>query len=240
MSDVSASVTPDEPPLVSPATTALPAVAAELAAAKARDDARQAALSKMYPTARPMEPEPRTSPPGHAASAPEVHAATEPSTIKSAPNAETLYPEKPPTRGFVDFAELPAKPGSIRLDTSLIKTEVDMTDQGERERADLVAAFEHAGAGQSLAQELYLDAVGANKSTYRQASPESAMAELKALWGDRYDAKVAAARELVRKAAEKNPEITEFLNRTKLGNDPKFIRKLAARAAAEATRRPKK
>jgi hypothetical protein len=151
--------------------------------------------------------------------------------------ADLLYPEKPATRGFVDFGELPAEPGTMLLDTSIIEkvgTGIDMSAQGEKERADLIAAFEHAGAGQSLAQEVYLDAFYASRPTYKQISQEAGVAELKALWGDRYDAKVAAARELVRKAAEKNPQVTEFLNQTKLGNDPKFIRKLAARAAAEA------
>jgi hypothetical protein len=52
------------------------------------------------------------------------------------------------------------------------------------------------------------------------------MAELKAQWGNRYDSKIAAAQALIRKAAEKNPNVIEFLNRTKLGNDPSSLGRL--------------
>lgn len=115
-----------------------------------------------------------------------------------------------------------------------------MTPESEKERADLVAAFEAAGAGPTPAQEAFLDAFAASKPAFRRVSQEAGTAELKALWGDRYEAKVAAARALVAKAAEKNPQVIPFLNQAKLGNGPKFIRKLAARAAAEATRKQKR
>jgi hypothetical protein len=172
--------------------------------------------------------------------APAAETAQEAPPAKPAPAAELLYPDKPVTRGFVDFAEAPAAPGSINLDLSIIESGPDMTPEGDKQRADLVAAFEAAGAGRTLAQEVFLDAFAASKPAFRRVSQEAGTAELKALWGDRYEAKVAAARALVAKAAEKNPQVIPFLNQTKLGNGPKFIRKLAARAAAEATRKQKR
>lgn len=109
-----------------------------------------------------------------------------------------------------------------------------MSEEGVKERADLVSTFAHLGVGKSVAQEIAIDCYHASTPAYKPVSQEAGMAELKALWGDRYDAQIAAAQALIRKAAEKNPSVIEFLNRTKLGNDPKFIRKAAARAAAEA------
>ncbi len=253
MPDALASMYPSATPAAAPtaptvAATPLPPVAAEIAAARAAEDQREtskaAALARMYPSAKPPEDKPGAAAPVQAdpaaQAAPVAETAAPASAAKPAPAAELLYPDKPATRGFVDFAEAPAAPGAINLDLTLIESGLDMTPEGNKQRADLVAAFEAAGAGATLARELFLDGFAASKPAYRQVNQEAGTAELKALWGDRYDAKVAAARDLVAKAAAKNPQVIEFLNQTKLGNDPKFIRKLAARAAAEVTRRGKR
>jgi hypothetical protein len=148
--------------------------------------------------------------------------------------AASLYFDDVKTRNPVRWDE-PAltKASDVQLDISLMKN-ADTSAEGDAARAKLSEALVAAGAGQTLAKELYADAGRAALDTYKAPSRESSEAELKALWGRAYETKIADAAALVQKAAKVDPSIIGFLERTGLGNDPAFIRKIANRAAAQA------
>ena len=67
-------------------------------------------------------------------------------------------------------------------------------------------------------------------------SDADALTQMRGMWGSQTDAKLAAARSMVDEAAKKWPGVKQWLNQTGLGNDPRLIEKLAARAA----RRPQR
>ncbi|HTJ91243.1 MAG TPA: hypothetical protein VL356_13845 [Acidocella sp.] len=146
--------------------------------------------------------------------------------------AASLYGSSVETRGHVDWREAAAKTAAeIQLHTTFMP-HADKSPEGDAARAKLAEAFVAAGAGQTVARELFADAAAAAKPGYTPPSAAAAEAELRQLWGSQYETKINGAAELVRKAAAVDPSITEFLERTGLGNDPKFIRKVAARIAA--------
>jgi hypothetical protein len=109
---------------------------------------------------------------------------------------------------------------------------VDQTEAGNAARATLADAMAAAGAGPAFAREVYGDVIRASAIGYAPPTPDAAVKELRAVWGKDFDANAKAARALVAKAAKRDPAIVPFLERTGLGNDPAFIRKLATRAAA--------
>jgi hypothetical protein len=90
-----------------------------------------------------------------------------------------------------------------------------------------------AGAGPSLARELWADAMRAERNRVTTTTAE-ASEQLRDRWGPKAEAKVAAARDLIGKAIAKCPEIGTWLDRTGLGNDVNFIVKLSKRADALA------
>jgi hypothetical protein len=63
------------------------------------------------------------------------------------------------------------------------------------------------------------------------------MAALKARWGDQAGAKVQVAKAMIREASAKWPGLTNYLNATGLGSDPKLIQQLVARAERRPGRR---
>jgi hypothetical protein len=93
--------------------------------------------------------------------------------------------------------------------------------------ADAMAA---AGAGQWVARELWGDYARAVAHPIT-TSEADAMAELRRTWGRQTDAKIALARGAIAEMQARYPGTVEALNRTGLGNDPAFIRKIAARAS---------
>jgi hypothetical protein len=56
------------------------------------------------------------------------------------------------------------------------------------------------------------------------------MAALKERWGDQTGAKLQTAKAMIQKASAKWPGLTNYLNATGLGSDPKLIQQLVARA----------
>ena len=133
------------------------------------------------------------------------------------------------TRGLVDWSEPAAQ--AAEYDLQAPPGVLDASDEGRAALGRLREGLAEAGAGPTLARELFGDAIRAHQEGRPVASRERAEAELRSHFGARYDAEVAAARGLVQRAAAKCPDIIPFLERTGLGNDPTFIRKLAARAA---------
>ena len=149
--------------------------------------------------------------------------------------AELLYQDQPPTiSGMVQWSEPPAASAAeIKFDVSL-HDHADTSPAGDAARAKLAEAMVAAGAGPTLAREFFADAARAAKPGYQRTTAEACTAQLREQWGARYDAKMAGVMQLVRTAAAVDPQIGDFLRSTGLGNDPAFIRKLAARAAAQA------
>lgn len=139
--------------------------------------------------------------------------------------AAALYAPAP-TRGLVDWNEPPAQPAEYQFQAP--PGVLDTSDAGRAALDRLRQGLAEAGAGRTLAKELFSDAVRAQQEGRRPMSRDAAEAELRQQFGARYEAKVAAARDLVQRAARRCPEIVPFLERTGLGNSPEFVRKLAA------------
>jgi hypothetical protein len=63
------------------------------------------------------------------------------------------------------------------------------------------------------------------------------MKALKERWGDQTGAKLQTAKAMIQKASAKWPGLTNYLNATGLGSDPKLIQQLVARAERRPGRR---
>ncbi|WP_149537517.1 hypothetical protein [Siccirubricoccus phaeus] len=202
----------------------------------------EAIAARFYPSMAPQPEAPQSAP--EAASVAEALAqpaeAPKPSEAQQdagtgdpfSDAAERMFPFSGiETRGYVDWQEaaaerpadydLAAPPGTLR----------DGTPEGQAAEARFRTALMEAGLGRTQAAELWQDALAAQASTAPRRTMEQAEAELRKGWGARYETKLAAARGAITKAAQTSPEIMEFLERTGLGNDPRFIRKVAAMAA---------
>lgn len=150
-----------------------------------------------------------------------------PAAPERATPGQALYADLVPTHGRVDFAEPVVPPEQIKLQVPM---GWDNGPEAQAERAQFVEALADAGAGRTMAREVWADIAQAAARPVT-VTQEAAMADLRKAWGPAADAKLAAARGLVAKVADRYPGAIEFLERTGLGNDPAFIRKLAARAA---------
>lgn len=204
------------------------------------------ALAAMYPStvaSEPVQAAPASSVAAQAsaaASGPAPSTERQPRRPEPEPDpdafARKLYGHGAvPTREPVRWDEAAARDGS-QIRFTLPLGELDRTDAGDAERAKLAAAMAHAGAGNSIANELYRDVIAASRPNYAPATPDAGLAGLREAWGSGFDANLTAARALVAKAAQKDPSIIPYLERTGLGNDPAFIRKIAARAAKLRTK----
>jgi hypothetical protein len=155
------------------------------------------------------------------------------SAVEPAPEAASLYPDADiTTRGYVKFDE-PAlnDPASFQIEIP-----EDLANPDPAAANQLRAALAAAGAGATTAREVIADAVAAARQGPRSSDPAKTMAELRQSWGSQTETRLAAARDLVRRAAAHDPSIPGFLARTGLGNDAGFIRKLAARATRRGGR----
>ncbi|MGI4798432.1 MAG: hypothetical protein ACRYF2_04050 [Janthinobacterium lividum] len=132
------------------------------------------------------------------------------------------------TRGSVDWTEPTAEPGQFDL-----QAPYGLLDQSDEVRAALARlrdGLAAAGAGVTVARELFGDAIRAAQDTRWVVPREQAETQLRQHFGARYDAQVGAAQALVQRAAARCPKIIPFLEQTGLGNSPEFIRKLAVAA----------
>jgi hypothetical protein len=91
------------------------------------------------------------------------------------------------------------------------------------------AVLADAGAGVSLARELYRDAERAARPSYQ--APAQALMELRNAWGGSFEKEPDRCPGAGATGCGKDPNILPSLGRTGLGSDPAFIRKIAARAA---------
>jgi hypothetical protein len=205
-----------------------PADAAELAAR-----AMYNAGGGNYPMPRATAAAPAPAAPGNVAQL--AAAPSAPAEPAPAPDPATAAQERAerqygaPTQGAVDWNEPAAQAADYQLQAPA--GVLDMSPVGQDALARLREGFAEAGAGKTLAAELFSDAVRAQQGQSFTVGRASAEADLRREWGGRYDAKVAAAQGLIRRVATRCPEVVGFLERTGLGNDPAFIRKIAAAAA---------
>jgi hypothetical protein len=206
------------------------------------------AAERMYPNtpapvaqAAVIAPPPRQEP-AQAVSAP---SATTPAAETVAPASEAPiaaetgteeeaakpFVEIPETRLNVAWDEPKASPGSVTLAPLARDEGWDLSTKGEAERSTAADAMIAAGAGSTFAQEVFRDVAAAYRPDFQRVTPEASIGQLQKEWGANYAVNIAAAQALVQKAAVKDPSIISHLERTGLGNDPAFIRKLAAYAA---------
>lgn len=178
--------------------------------------------SQERPTA-PRAPQPQPEP---------VHRAPEPPGGQDGPAAADVLFDLPDGDRFVDYGEVDLSDGENVLDGL---PEEMAANLGEGEARQIGEAFVAAGVGHTLAMDLVQQGVEASRrGPLADAEVErmngDAMKTLRARWGNQTEAKLEAARGMIRAAEAKWPGLTTYLNRTGLGSDPRLIQKLAARA----------
>ena len=210
-----------------PAAAATPAPAAPVKAAQAAPaDTDRAMADRLYNTeAKQPEKawfdEPSTEP-------------REPPPPEEETLAQRMYGDTATVNGHVEWAE-DAVADVAHYDLAEMPVELRNPDAAAYAagQAQFREGLLAAGAGPSLARELWDDAIRAERNPI-ETSVADATAELRNRWGPKAEAKVAAARDLLGKAIAKCPEIKTALERTGLGNDVNFIVKLSKRAEALA------
>lgn len=140
--------------------------------------------------------------------------------------AEAIYGHAVPTRGQVDWSEPAAEPAEYRLEAP--PGMLDTSDEGKAAMDRLRSGFAEAGAGQTIARELFADAVRFQQGGAARTSKDTAEAQLRQQYGSKFDARMGEARALIQRVAQRCPEIITFLETTGLGNDPSFVRKVVA------------
>lgn len=152
--------------------------------------------------------------------------------------ATALYDEDVPTAGFVNWREPAGDVMDVAraIDPTLLPRDAPgRAVEGEAARQTLAKALYAAGAGPTVARELWGMAVQANRGGYSKVSEADSLSALRGAWGAGFDANMALVRGAVAEAAKRDPSIIRYLNETGLGNDPRLIRTIHARL----TRRPK-
>ncbi len=147
------------------------------------------------------------------------------------PTATALFRETPPELRDVIWDETPANaPVDIAASTSIPADLVANESDVQAAREALVAA----GAGATQARTLF-EMAADNARNPTQLSDAEVVEQLRQEWGDQTDAKIAAARQLVEEATKRWPNLPAYLDQTRLGSNPKFIRALAEKAARRRT-----
>lgn len=129
------------------------------------------------------------------------------------------------------------------MDTFTAEIPADLAGNlAEGEGAQIGEALIAAGLGITTAASFIRMGVEASRRgplsdhQIQQRNAEG-MAALKARWGDQAGAKVQVAKAMIREASAKWPGLTNYLNATGLGSDPKLIQQLVARAERRPGRR---
>lgn len=149
-------------------------------------------------------------------------------------------PRDPDPTGFFEpeDGEAPlAHPEHVPLADIIGAEDLETLPAGEA--AQIQAAFVEAGVGIGLAGSLLREArsaLRAHSAGHPAPSPDDCMAALRRQHGDRATEVVESANELVTRAETKWPGIRDWLDRSGLGNNPKVISRLAARARRSASR----
>lgn len=151
-------------------------------------------------------------------------------TAPPTPDPATLLYDTPPDGVFY------GEPALDRAEAVPVDLPQDVAGQlGPDELPQVKAALIAAEVGHTLAGSFVQQATAAMRSPIT-TTPEQAADALRQKFGAAADAKIAAARGMIEKAAEKWPAVWDFLDRTGLGNSPKLIEQLAARAARRGKR----
>jgi hypothetical protein len=133
----------------------------------------------------------------------------------------------PETVTPVNFNEGAAGPGEIDLP---LPEGWEDSEAAATDRQAVADAMALAGAGETVARELWHDIAAASANPVTTTQSE-AMAELRRTWGRQTDAKIALARNAVAEMQQRYPGRTQYLQETGLGNSPEFVRKIVARAS---------
>jgi hypothetical protein len=110
------------------------------------------------------------------------------------------------------------------------------------EQQKIVESFVASGIGLTQAQTFVKMGVEASRrgplsDDQVQRRNADGMAALQAKWGDRTGEKIQMAKGMIRDAEKQWPGLTNYLNATGLGSDPKLIAQLVARAERRPGRR---
>jgi hypothetical protein len=103
------------------------------------------------------------------------------------------------------------------------------------EAQQITSAFIASGVGRTMAIDLVRQGIEASRrgplsDDQVQRRNADGLAELQAKWGTRAGEKIQLAKGMIRDAEAKWPGLTNYLNATGLGSDPKLIQQLVARA----------
>jgi hypothetical protein len=210
-------------PAASPPVVTRPAGPSVLSAAQA-----------LYGGSHPAPPQPaapaRVQAAPVAAAAPTVPATAAKPESNGPSAAELLYGDLP--QDGIQYGEpVLDRPEAVPLDLPK-----DMAAAAQAGELDLVRhAFVDAGIGHQLANALVEDAkaaylAGPMPADKVAAMEVSTMAALTKKWGSKTEAKIAAAQSVIADAAVRWPGIKDWLEQSGMGNCPKLIQRLAARA----------
>lgn len=93
------------------------------------------------------------------------------------------------------------------------------------------------GVGITSARAFYLMALHVHRYGALQVNDEDAMRELREIYGDELEARLESVRALAREVAKSWPGFADYLNRTRLGSYPAFVRLMAQVAEQRAAKR---
>jgi hypothetical protein len=199
-------------------------------AAARRFYAPQPAQDRAEPSGRenvPPNPEATSAPPDEAQREHEERRQAEADRASSlydlpmAPDGDNPRYDEPPLTDANEFS--PSIPDDLRANLQ------------DGEQQQIVESFVASGIGLTQAQAFIRQGVAASRTgplSDQQIQQKNAagLAELQKRWGDQVPAKLAAAKDMIRQAETKWPGLTNYLNATGLGSDPKLIQQLVARA----------
>lgn len=109
-----------------------------------------------------------------------------------------------------------------------LPSDMELRDPGEFSRAQ--GAMLSEGVGITQANAAFKMAMEAVRSPYAGSNDE-AMAQLQAEWGGQTESRMAQARALTERINARWPGFKSFLNETRLGSNPNFIKLMAGKAA---------
>jgi hypothetical protein len=103
------------------------------------------------------------------------------------------------------------------------------------EAQQITSAFIESGVGRTMAIDLVRQGIEASRrgplsDDQVQRRNADGLAELREKWGPKASEKIQLAKGMIRDAEAKWPGLTNYLNATGLGSDPKLIQQLVARA----------
>jgi len=143
--------------------------------------------------------------------------------------AATILPEHELYDGHVNLMEAPASPADIFIEIpAALRTD---SPQQAVELQATRAAMAGVGLGATAAREMWEHVARTASRPSNTNTAESARAALEAAWGSQTDARLAVAKEAYRDYAARDPNGAAVIERLGLGNDPKFIMKIAAMAS---------